>query len=124
MGAGMARQLVEHGHEVRVWNRSRDRAEPLAEAGATVADDPAEAVRGAAVAVVVLFDADSVIDVLEQAAPGLTQQTVVVQCSTVGLEHRAGGRGCGAARGPAAGRPGARHQAAGRAGQARGPRLR
>ena len=29
MGAGMARQLVQHGHAVTVWNRNRDRAAPL-----------------------------------------------------------------------------------------------
>jgi 3-hydroxyisobutyrate dehydrogenase len=86
MGAGMARQLVLHGHEVTVWNRSRDRAAPLAHDGATVADAPAEAVRGAEVVVVVLFDADSVVDVLREAAPGMTDRTVVVQTSTVGLD--------------------------------------
>ena len=85
MGAGMARQLLQHGHEVRAWNRSRDKAEPLADDGATVADDPAEAVRGAEVVLVMLYDADSVVDVLEQAGPGLDEATVVVQTSTVGL---------------------------------------
>src|SRR3954469_16204819 len=86
MGAGMARQLLQHGHEVRVWNRSRDKAEPLAGDGATVTDDPAEAVRGADIILTVLFDADSVVEVLEQAADGLDQDTVVVQISTVGLD--------------------------------------
>ncbi len=69
-----------------VWNRDRDRAAPLADDGATVADEPAEAVRGAEVVVVVLFDADSVIEVLRAAGPGMTEQTVVVQTSTVGLD--------------------------------------
>jgi len=86
MGAGMARQLLQHGHEVRVWNRSRDKAEPLAGDGATGTDDPAEAVRGADIILTVLFDADSVVEVLEQAADGLDQDTVVVQISTVGLD--------------------------------------
>jgi 3-hydroxyisobutyrate dehydrogenase len=86
MGAGMARQLLRHGHEVRVWNRSRDKAGPLADDGATVADDPAQAVRGADVVMTVLFDADSVVEVLEKAADGLEPDTVVVQISTVGLD--------------------------------------
>jgi 3-hydroxyisobutyrate dehydrogenase len=86
MGAGMARQLLQHGHEVRVWNRSRDRAAPLADDGATVAADPAEAVRGADVVVVMLFDAGAVIEVLHAAADAMTSETVVVQASTVGLE--------------------------------------
>jgi 3-hydroxyisobutyrate dehydrogenase len=86
MGAGMARNLLAAGHDVRAWNRTRAKAEPLAADGAVVADEPAEAVRGAEVVLVMLFDADSVVDVLEQAAPGLTEQTVVVQSSTVGLD--------------------------------------
>jgi 3-hydroxyisobutyrate dehydrogenase len=86
MGAGMARQLLQHGHSVRVWNRSRDKAEPLADAGATVAGDPAEAVRGAEVVVTMLYDAASVAEVLEQAAPGLAEGVVLVQSSTVGLD--------------------------------------
>jgi 3-hydroxyisobutyrate dehydrogenase len=87
MGAGMARQLLQHGHEVRVWNRSRDRAAPLADDGATVSDDPAEAVRGADVVLPMLFDADSVLEVLQEAADGLSESAVLVQCTTVGLDQ-------------------------------------
>jgi 3-hydroxyisobutyrate dehydrogenase len=36
--------------------------------------------------VVVLFDADSVVEVLRAAGPGMTAETVVVQTSTVGLD--------------------------------------
>jgi 3-hydroxyisobutyrate dehydrogenase len=86
MGAGMARQLLQHGHTVTVWNRNRDRAAPLADDGATVADEPSGAVRGAEVVLVVLFDADSVVDVLRAAGPAMTGETVVVQSSTVGLD--------------------------------------
>jgi 3-hydroxyisobutyrate dehydrogenase len=86
MGSGMARQLLEHGHDVRVWNRTREKAEPLGEAGATVADEPADAVRGAQLVLVSLFDADAVVETLGQAADGLSGDTVVVQASTVGLQ--------------------------------------
>ena len=51
-----------------------------------MADDPADAVRGADVVLVVLFDADSVVNVLRAAGPGMTDRTVVVQVSTVGLD--------------------------------------
>ncbi len=44
MGAGMARSLVKAGLDVTVWNRSADKARPLADDGAKVAADPAEAV--------------------------------------------------------------------------------
>ena len=48
MGFPMARNIARAGIEVRAWNRSRDKADPLADDGVTVVDTPAEAVRGAA----------------------------------------------------------------------------
>jgi 3-hydroxyisobutyrate dehydrogenase len=92
MGAGMARTIAGAGHELRVWNRSRERAEPLGDV-ATVADDPAEAVRGADVVVTMLWDADSVESVVREAAPGLARGTLWLQTSTVGVDgarHLAG----------------------------------
>lgn len=86
MGAAMARRLLAHEHDVRVWNRSPERARPLGDDGAVVATDPAEAVRSAEVVLVMLFDADSVVEVLDAAAPGLRPDTLVVQASTVGLD--------------------------------------
>src|SRR5436853_289317 len=52
MGAPMATRLLQAGHEVTVWNRTPDRAKPLAAAGATVARSPAEAGAGAAMKLV------------------------------------------------------------------------
>ena len=43
MGAAMARNLIRAGHRLTVYNRSRDKAEALAQDGAIVADSPAEA---------------------------------------------------------------------------------
>jgi 3-hydroxyacyl-CoA dehydrogenase len=43
MGAAMARNLLAAGMEVRVWNRTREKADPLARDGAAVAASPAEA---------------------------------------------------------------------------------
>ena len=56
MGGPMARNLLKAGHDVTVWNRSRAKAEPLTEHGATVADAPAEAVAGSAVVISMLSD--------------------------------------------------------------------
>ena len=36
MGSAMARRLLDAGHDLTVWNRTRAKAEPLAGAGATV----------------------------------------------------------------------------------------
>jgi 3-hydroxyisobutyrate dehydrogenase-like beta-hydroxyacid dehydrogenase len=42
MGAGIARRLLDAGHEVVVWNRTRERAQPLLDAGMAWADTPRE----------------------------------------------------------------------------------
>ena len=86
MGAGMARNIAAAGIPLRVWNRTRAKAEPLAEAGITVADTAAEAVRGADVVVTMLFDTASVEAALTEARDGLTPGAVLLQQSTVGVE--------------------------------------
>jgi 3-hydroxyisobutyrate dehydrogenase len=42
MGFALATRLLEAGHDVAVYNRTRAKAEPLAELGATIVDSPAE----------------------------------------------------------------------------------
>jgi 3-hydroxyisobutyrate dehydrogenase len=85
MGAGMARSLLRAGHSVTVWNRTAARAEPLAADGATVAGTAAEAVAGAEVVLVMLFDTAAVLDVLA-AASRHASDAVWLQASTVGQE--------------------------------------
>lgn len=86
MGAAMARNLARAGLDVRVWNRTRAKAEPLAADGARVTDSPAQAVDGADVVLTMLLDGDAVLDALRQAAPALQAGTVWLQMSTVGIE--------------------------------------
>lgn len=85
MGAGVAGSLLREGHEVTVWNRTADKAAPLAERGATVATDPAAAVADAEVVLLTLFDTDAVLDVLETAAGDAPTDAVWVQASTIGV---------------------------------------
>jgi 3-hydroxyisobutyrate dehydrogenase len=85
MGAGMGRSLLRAGHSVRVWNRSAEKARPLADAGATVADTAAAAVDGAEVVLVMLFDTAAVLDVLA-AATEQGSDAVWLQGSTIGQE--------------------------------------
>jgi 3-hydroxyisobutyrate dehydrogenase len=47
MGGAMCGHLLDAGHQVRVFSRTRARAEPLLERGATWAGSPAEAAAGA-----------------------------------------------------------------------------
>jgi 3-hydroxyisobutyrate dehydrogenase len=56
MGAGMAHRLIAAGFDVVVWNRSPDKAAPLAAAGARVAATPAAAAQGAGMVVAMLAD--------------------------------------------------------------------
>lgn len=87
MGAPMARNLLAAGFGVRVWNRTSEKARPLADDGATVADNPGEAAAGADLLLTMLSDAGAV---SEAAAGGaldsLAEGAVWVQTSTVGLE--------------------------------------
>jgi 3-hydroxyisobutyrate dehydrogenase len=80
----MARSLLREGHHVTVWNRSAERARPLADDGAVVAPDPRQAVADAEVMITMLFDAGAVSEVAAQAAPALPQGAVWLQMATVG----------------------------------------
>jgi 3-hydroxyisobutyrate dehydrogenase len=84
MGVGMARSILRAGLPLTVWNRHVEKARPLAEDGARVAEDLTEAVRDADVVVTMLFDADAVAEVMEQAAGAMREGAVWVQSATVG----------------------------------------
>lgn len=85
MGAGMARSLLRDGLAVTVWNRSPERSLPLADDGAVVAESAQAAVTAADVVVTMLFDADSVLEVVASAADAFGSATVWAQMSTIGL---------------------------------------
>lgn len=87
MGAAMARNLLAAGMDVRVWNRTRERAEPLAEDGARVAGSPSEAADGAGFLLTMLSDADAVEGAVGDGVfAALAEDAVWVQTSTVGIE--------------------------------------
>ena len=82
MGGPMARNLAAAGHDVTVWNRTREKAEGL---GAAVAGTPAEAVDGAEVLVTMLADGPAI----EETVPELDPETLWIQMSTVGVADTA-----------------------------------
>lgn len=90
MGAAMARNLCRTGHTVRVWNRTQEKAEPLAADGAHVAATPAEAVSGADVVLTMLLDGPATLEAMTAAAPGLEAGTIWLQSTTAGSEALAG----------------------------------
>jgi 2-hydroxy-3-oxopropionate reductase len=87
MGLPMARRLCEAGHAVHAWNRSRDRAEPLAAAGATVHDAARAAVDGAELVISILADgavtASVLFDASSGAAGAMRPGTLVVDMASI-----------------------------------------
>ncbi|MDQ6916031.1 MAG: NAD(P)-dependent oxidoreductase [Actinomycetota bacterium] len=86
MGGPMARNVARAGLNVRAWNRTRERAEALAEDGVEVADSPPAAAEGADVVVTMLTDGDAVAATTEDALPAMRDDAVWAQMSTVGLD--------------------------------------
>lgn len=89
MGAGMARNLLNAGHELVVWNRTAARAEPLAAAGAQVAGSPREVAERAEVVITCVSDTPDVEQVLlgdVGVAHGARPGTLVVDMSTISPE--------------------------------------
>lgn len=88
MGRPMAERLLAANHQVSVYNRTRDKALPLAAAGALVATSVAEAMAGAECAIVMVRDAAAIRALLFPAggAAGGSQVLsgkTVVQTSTI-----------------------------------------
>ncbi|MFD0359936.1 NAD(P)-dependent oxidoreductase [Nocardia sp. GCM10030253] len=84
MGRALAGRLLDGGHQVRVWNRTRGRAGQLVSGGAEEAQSIAAAVDGVDVVVTMLADDAAVRAVaLGELRPLLGSATIYVDCSTV-----------------------------------------
>jgi 3-hydroxyisobutyrate dehydrogenase len=86
MGSRMARRLIDAGHSLRVWNRTPEKAVPLEEAGATRAETPAEAARGAEVVITMLAH-EPALNAVVEGEDGLAQDVAgatLIEMSTVG----------------------------------------
>jgi 3-hydroxyisobutyrate dehydrogenase len=90
MGYPMAERLVKGGHKVRVWNRTKAKAEPLAAMGAAIVDGPSDLA-----AVDILFTMVSTGHDLEQVyfgdsgvinGGGGPMPRILVDCSSIGVE--------------------------------------
>jgi 3-hydroxyisobutyrate dehydrogenase-like beta-hydroxyacid dehydrogenase len=84
MGGAMARRLKSQGHELTLWNRTRERAEALAVG--KVAATPAEAAKQAEIVISILTDPDAVRKTYfgEGGAANAAQGQVFVEMSTAG----------------------------------------
>jgi 3-hydroxyisobutyrate dehydrogenase len=86
MGLAMARNLARGGFAVRAWNRTPEKAQPLAADGAALCATPAEAVRGASVVLTMLSDADAVLGVMRDLDDPGSDDAIWLQMSTIGLD--------------------------------------
>ena len=72
--------------EVRAWNRTREKADPLSEDGVEVFHTAADAATGANVVLTMLSDADAVLSTMEDAAGAVPDGAIWLQMSTIGIE--------------------------------------
>jgi 3-hydroxyisobutyrate dehydrogenase len=93
MGFPMAERLLEAGHKVAIWNRTRAKAEPLAGAGGRIVGQPTDLAD-----VDVLFSIVSTGKDLEEVLFGANGvvtgrsgklPSIVIDCSTIGVEESA-----------------------------------
>jgi 3-hydroxyisobutyrate dehydrogenase len=87
MGTPMARNLLDVGHELAVWNRSPEKAGPVMEAGARRADSPADAASGTQATILMVTNAEAVHEVLfgdNGVVQGLPAGATVINMGTIG----------------------------------------
>jgi len=93
MGLPMARHLLQAGHKLTVYNRTRARADQLKQLNPVVADGPAAAARGAELLVTMVADDPALEDVMlgpQGALALLPRGAIHVSMSTIspGLSRR------------------------------------
>jgi 3-hydroxyisobutyrate dehydrogenase len=89
MGAPMAGHLLDAGHELSVFNRTASKCRDLVARGAHVATSPAELARASEVIFICVSDTPDVEEVLfgvDGVAEGVTNGSVVVDCSTISAD--------------------------------------
>ena len=86
LGAAMAARLGEVGQDVRLWNRTAERARVAAAQArdVTAVASAGEAVSGAGAVITVLRDGDAVAEVMADAIASVGEGAVWIQASTVG----------------------------------------
>jgi 3-hydroxyisobutyrate dehydrogenase-like beta-hydroxyacid dehydrogenase len=101
MGAAMSRRLIDKGHDVTVWNRTRSKTQELVAAGARVAETISDLAKADILFIMVSTPKDLEQVVMGEGgllhAPQLPK--VIVDCSTVSTEISAQVRSAATAKG-------------------------
>jgi 3-hydroxyisobutyrate dehydrogenase-like beta-hydroxyacid dehydrogenase len=100
MGLALASRLLAAGHQLSVYNRTRAKAEPLADQGATVVDSPAE-LSGCDVVFTILAGDDDFKQVVNEVLTAERPPAILVDITTVSPEASAEVRAAAEARGTA-----------------------
>ena len=91
MGAPLAIRLLDAGYKVVVWNRTPEKAEPLAQIGALRAETAAQAVQSADVLITWLADRVAIQEVLfPPERSSLLEGKTILQMGTIGPSHSRG----------------------------------
>jgi 3-hydroxyisobutyrate dehydrogenase-like beta-hydroxyacid dehydrogenase len=87
MGGRLAGRLLDAGHDVTVWNRTRAKAKELLDAGATLAATPADAAGQSEVVITTVTDLPALLAVIAGRgglAGSIGGSTTLIEMSTVG----------------------------------------
>jgi 3-hydroxyisobutyrate dehydrogenase-like beta-hydroxyacid dehydrogenase len=90
MGHGMAGRYLDAGFDVKVWNRSKAKAEDLIARGARWAASPAEVADGADAVVTMVADDEASRTIWlgeDGAASKMKAGSLAIECSTVSHQH-------------------------------------
>ena len=114
MGYALAGRLLDAGADLRVWNRTRSKAEPLAEKGAKIVDSPAE-LADADVVFTMVAGPDDVLEVTvgpngvlsrDDSKPAvLVDSTTIDPATSAKLREEATARGTAVLAAPVSGNP-------------------
>ena len=88
MGVEMAARLARGGADVLVWNRTRAKAEPLAQYGAKIASSLSE-LAGRDIVFCMVATWKDVRQVMQALLAGSAQPRLVIECSSISLEGSA-----------------------------------
>jgi 3-hydroxyisobutyrate dehydrogenase-like beta-hydroxyacid dehydrogenase len=77
MGTELARELIENGYEVMVWNRSPEKAMPHVEAGATLAKSASDAIKASEATITCIRRHSDTRALLETDPAALSGKTII-----------------------------------------------
>ncbi|HEU4921770.1 MAG TPA: NAD(P)-binding domain-containing protein, partial [Burkholderiales bacterium] len=88
MGYDMAKRLAQAGCDIAVWNRTKAKAEPLAQYGARIVDGLSE-LAASDIVFCMVSTWDDVKDVMQKMLSGAAKPRMVIECSSISLEGSA-----------------------------------